>query len=262
MVVVAWIKKSKGGGGPMRGPMGAPMGAPMGPGPQVGTWGPMLVSTLTLGIDWRARRALQAKLAQLAQSGMTGTKEGRAMLLRETVLELRRAELSWLYVGYRDLGGHQPQQAEQQFRAASGEARARFKHEVVRAADGHVMAGQAPGVQARTTEGEGTVVVTLVVVARRPLRGVHNPRDASEIRAALDDRGSLTADQLVAMEVVWSPAVEDDRLSTSELEQFYPDLLKIDPTSIAGRTFCSYCSGPFPMELLTCPHCGAPVERQ
>jgi hypothetical protein len=51
-------------------------------------------------------------------------------------------------------------------------------------------------------------------------------------------------------------------MSSAELEQHYPDLTLIDPASIAGRVFCSYCRGPFPMELLKCPHCGAPVDSK
>jgi len=39
------------------------------------------------------------------------------------------------------------------------------------------------------------------------------------------------------------------------------NLRLIDPESIAGRIFCSYCQGPFAMELLNCPHCGAPAEQ-
>ena len=50
-------------------------------------------------------------------------------------------------------------------------------------------------------------------------------------------------------------------MSTAELEQHFAELRKIlDPASIAGRVFCEYCSGAFPMELLTCPHCGAAVK--
>ena len=63
------------------------------------------------------------------------------------------------------------------------------------------------------------------------------------------------------IEVVWSPAAEDDRMSTAELEQHYPELEKLDEKAIAGRVFCAHCSGPFPMELLACPHCGAPVSK-
>jgi hypothetical protein len=46
-------------------------------------------------------------------------------------------------------------------------------------------------------------------------------------------------------------------MSTLELEALYPDLRKIDEASVAGRTFCKSCRGPYPAELDRCPHCGA-----
>jgi uncharacterized membrane protein len=221
----------------------------------------MHASQIQLGIDWRARRELQDHLARMAKSGDTATAAGRARLLGETCLALRRAEMSWLYVGYRDLGWHPDEEAEAAFREAASSARAGFRRELVRNADGQVVTDEAPAeLAARADEGPGLIVVTVIAATRRELRGIDNPRDAASIRAAIEDRGALRTRDLVAFEVVWSPAAEQDRMSSAELEQHYPDLALIDPSSIAGRTFCSYCSGPFPMELLKCPHCGAPVE--
>jgi uncharacterized membrane protein len=228
----------------------------------VGATGGMFLSQITLGIDWRARRELQEQLARLAASGQTGTKEGRALLLRETVLALRRAEIAWLYAAYKDsgppLGGPQAQAA---FQAAASEARARFRQEVVRNADGTLVQNPTPEMRAQASEGQGTVAVSLVVVARRGLTTVSNLGDAGQIRAALQERGALDADTLVALEVVWSPAAENDRMSSAELEQNYPELRLIDPRSVAGRLFCRYCNGPFAQELLNCPHCGAPAPK-
>jgi uncharacterized membrane protein len=228
----------------------------------VGATGGMFLSQITLGIDWRARRELQEQLARLAASGQTGTKEGRALLLRETVLALRRAELAWLYAAYKDsgppLGGPQAQAA---FQAAASEARARFRQEVVRNADGTLVQNPTPEMRASASEGQGTVVVSLLVVARRGLTTIANLEDAGQIRAALQERGALDADSLVALEVVWSPAAENDRMSSAELEQNYPELRLIDPRSVAGRLFCRYCNGPFAQELLNCPHCGAPAPK-
>ena len=228
----------------------------------VGATGGMFLSQITLGIDWRARRELQEQLARLAASGQTGTKEGRALLLRETVLALRRAELAWLYAAYKDsgppLGGPQAQAA---FQAAATEARARFRQELVRNADGTLVQNPTPEMRASASEGQGTVVVSLIVVARRGLTTVTNLGDANQIRGALQERGALDADTLVALEVVWSPAAENDRMSSAELEQNYPELRLIDPNSIAGRLFCRYCNGPFAQELLNCPHCGAPAPK-
>ncbi|MFK7985239.1 MAG: DUF1517 domain-containing protein [Sandaracinaceae bacterium] len=219
----------------------------------------MYVTRLSLGIDWRARRDIQATLQRLAETGDTSSPQGLANLLRETILSLRRAEISWLYVGVEDSGSFAPQAAEQQFNMLAMKARSAFQTEVVRAAGGQVTAQDAPEMRMNSNEGEGTVVVHLILATYRPVQTMQAP-DANQIRAALDNRSGLTADQLGALEVVWSPASETDRMSTAELEQFYPDLRLIDPNSIAGRLFCTYCRGPFAMELLSCPHCGAPAE--
>ena len=102
------------------------------------------------------------------------------------------------------------------------------------------------------------VVVTLVVAARRELRDLTDVRDAGQMRDALRDLNRLGPGDLVAMEVIWSPSVENDRMSTAELEALYPHLKKLSETSIAGRVFCKHCNGPHAAELAACPHCGVP----
>ena len=236
--------------------MGMPM-PPMG-GSYMGPNG-MYVTQIAIGLDWRARAQLQQQLMQLAQRGDTRSPQGLANLLSETVLSLRRNEMSWLYAAYKDGGVHAPQQAQGAFQQLANEARSRFRAELVRGAGGQVNVTDAPGMQARADEGKGTVVVTIVLATRRPMQGWMTA-DANQIRNALADRGTVNAQQMVALEVVWSPAAENDRMSTAELEQFYPELKLIDPNSIAGRVFCAFCNGPFPAELLNCPHCGAPAE--
>jgi uncharacterized membrane protein len=220
------------------------------------------VAVLRLGIDWRARREVQRRLLELAQTSNTGTPAGLAALLRETVSLLRGAQLSWLYASglARSISGAEPVEAA--FRELTTDARARFQRELVRAADDSVTTDEAPPeLTAKAHEGEGVVVVTLVVAARsEPLGpdGSDPATDAARLLTALERVASPAS--LAALEVIWSPAAEEDRMSTAELEQHYPELRKIDETAIAGRVFCTYCRGPFAMELLACPHCGAPIE--
>jgi len=49
-------------------------------------------------------------------------------------------------------------------------------------------------------------------------------------------------------------------VSSIELEAKYPrpELIPIT-NALVGKTFCTYCGGPFPAELVSCPHCGAPA---
>ena len=223
-------------------------------------WRQVDVSAIRLGIDWRARKGVQARLEELAKSGQTGTKAGLANLLRETVTVLKRTERSWLYANVSNFHPMSAPAAEGIFRLLGTRARAQFRTELVRNADGTMNQTATPEMRAHKNEGEGVVVITLIVAAHREILDVHNINNAADLNRLLDDMAAVANPaSLVALEVIWSPAAENDRMSTAELEQNYPDLKKIDESSIAGRVFCSYCQGPFAMELLACPHCGAPA---
>jgi len=225
-------------------------------------WNQVDISAIRLGIDWRARREVQARLEELARSGQTRSQSGLATLLRETVLMLRRSELAWLYANVANYHPMSAASAEGIFRQLGMQARSGFKNELIRNADGSVSQREAPEMRAHANEGEGVVVITLIVAARREILDIHNVNHADHLKRLLDDMVAVAnPHMLVAMEVVWSPAAENDRMSTAELEQNYPDLKLIDERSIAGRIFCEYCRGPYAMELLTCPHCGAPAPK-
>lgn len=223
--------------------------------------GSMVLSTLVLGIDWNARRELQATLAALAARRLGGTAEGRAELLREVVLALQRADRSWLYAA-QESAGVSATAAEPRFLESCNRARSRFRRELIRSEGGGLVTEAAPPaapIVPRPDEGAGTVVASLILVTWRSFAGASTPDLTAEIRAGLADRATLTSGEVIAIEVVWSPAAEEDRMSTAELEVNYPELVKLDPKSIAGRIFCGHCGGAFAQELLSCPHCGAAV---
>ena len=72
--------------------------------------------------------------------------------------------------------------------------------------------------------------------------------------------GEVTSDvdHNTALEVIWTPSTENDRMSSAELEVLYPELRRMDENTVIGRVFCGYCAQPFPAEILRCPSCGAP----
>lgn len=92
----------------------------------------MYVSELILGIDWHARKALQEKLSALAAKGLGGTAEGRVTMLREVVLALERARLSWLYATSQGPAVRMPEEAESTFRETGHDRRSRFDRELIR----------------------------------------------------------------------------------------------------------------------------------
>lgn len=220
-------------------------------------WSKVDITAIRLGIDWRARRGLQQRLLELARTSDTRSKPALLRLLQQTIDAIESTRIAWLYAGVTNFHPMSPPEAQQHFRTLALAARANFENELVRAADGQRIEREAPAMKARAHEGEGVIVVTLIVAARTELVDVPTP-DAGRIAAALRALRGLGPDELVALEVVWSPAADDDRMSTLELEARYPGLRKIDEGSIGGRTFCAYCRGPYPAELRQCPHCGAP----
>lgn len=225
-------------------------------------WSHVDVSALRLAVDWRARRVLQDRLDALAQRSDTSSKRGLAALLGTTVRALRETEVAWLYANVANYHPMSEAMAEGIFRQLGVDARSKFQDEVVRNVDGTATHREAAAMRARPEEGEGVVVVTLIVAARREILDVGDPRDAGALRSLLDEMAQVAnPSSLVAVEIVWSPAEEQDRMSTAELEAHYPQLKKLDEASVVGRVFCDYCRGPYAAELGECPHCGAPGAR-
>lgn len=230
-------------------------------GPAGRRWSKVDVTAIRLAIDWRARAAVQRRLDALARSGATGSASGLVRLLRETAGLLDSVKVSWLYA---DVSNYHPMSqamAQGTFDQLAVDARSRFRREVVRNADGRIETADA-GVQTpKAHEGEGVVVVTVIVAARRELRDVPRGADAMEVGALIADLSKLYERDLVALEVIWSPAAEGDRMSTAELVALYPSLQRMDEQTVGGRVFCDHCRAPYAHELPRCPHCGAPSSR-
>ena len=66
-----------------------------------------------------------------------------------------------------------------------------------------------------------------MVAARRELKDAAE-RTRASIDAALDDLCALTSEQLVAIEVVWSPADANDRMALGVMLERYPELFELD----------------------------------
>jgi len=214
------------------------------------------VSLVRVALDARARRFVQQELAKLAAKGDTSTRSGLADLLASASRALLASKLAWIYCGVEQFAPTLVAEARSRHNLLTADARSRFQHELVRAADGTKRHADAPALTAREHEGEGVVVVTLIVATHAKLRAA-SPARIDEVEQLLTQLSGLSASEVVALEVVWSPAAEEDRMSTDELEARYGELTRV--TAIGGRVFCAHCSGPHTAELAKCPHCGAPT---
>ncbi len=215
------------------------------------------VTVLRVAIDARARKLVQSELARIAQVADTKTAEGRATMLREVALMMRRLRDSWVYGGAHNEPMMAMEQAQQVFRAHVDEARAKFKHETIRNEQGATTREAAPELHATSDDGPGVMLVSVIVAARHELFTVTQIGDGEELRKAFESLSSMIAGELVAVEVVWMPSAEDDRISSIALEAAYPrpQLIKI-AGALVGKVFCEFCGAPYPAEAISCPNCG------
>ncbi|MFT3698534.1 MAG: DUF1517 domain-containing protein [Kofleriaceae bacterium] len=220
------------------------------------------VSVLRVVVDGRARTFVQDNLKRIASSADTSTGEGRIAMLREVALMLRRLRDAWIYGGAVNEPIGSSDTAQRLFDRHVDAARAKFSRETITNVDG-VMTGSTPDrYVARSDEGAGVILVSVILAADRELFTVQEIGSGNDLSSALESAGHLDENSLVAVEIIWQPSEDADRLTSIELEAQYPHpaLIKIRG-ALVGKVFCGHCSGPFPAELTSCPHCGAPSRE-
>ena len=214
------------------------------------------VRRVSLALDWTARRAIQAQLDALAARSTMRSKRGLfdALLATRTLLGLYEEAVR--YAGWERVVTRGAKAAETAFQDRALALRARFRSELIRNSARAELGERTP----RSDEGEGLVVVTILVATAHALPALPNFKSRNAAGAALRSIAPRNADSLWALEVIWSPAAEQDRLSSAELEVLYPELARTDGSSDVGRTTCDYCEATYPAELRRCPACGAPLS--
>ena len=184
------------------------------------------VQTLVLGLDAAARPAVQSAMRQLAENGDTQSKVGLAALLRNAIGTLLAHEACFTHAYAESTKPLAPDAARARFTEAAHRARARFTVEVVRNADGTTTRREPPDLG--PADGEpGVVIVTVVVARTTEIPDLVPHPDRAAVRAALDDIGRTGPDELVAMEVIWSPAEDRDRVSAAALEARHPEIRRL-----------------------------------
>jgi uncharacterized membrane protein len=225
-----------------------------------GPIGDVDVTALRVALDARVRPFVQKELDRIAKAADTKTQQGLVTMLHEVALLLRRLRDAWVYGGAENHAMSWKQVAQSAFQQHASHARALFRTEVVRNAAGVTTTAEATARTPRSDEGPGIVLVTLIVAARQELFTVQRIGSGDDLRRALEVLSALTAQTLVAVEIVWTPADPADRMSSVELETLLRGEVFPIHGAMVGKVVCSYCSGPFPAELMSCPHCGAPAR--
>lgn len=206
-------------------------------------WNEVDITAVRIALDWRARAFVEKRFHELAQGADPRQKAGLARLVAGLAQALEEARVAWLRAEVSNFHPMSPPQAEHHFRGLADEARAALTKDASGIAD------------AREHASEGAVVVTLIVAAHRELVDV-KAHDANDLAIALRGVRGVQPHELVAADLVWSPAARGTRMSLRELGARHPGLVPIAEHSIGARVFCASCRAPYPSELPRCPGCG------
>lgn len=190
------------------------------------------VNRLQVGLLAQARD-LQPELNRIAEAADTNSPEGRAEILQETTLALLRHPE---YCVYAATGTQQAKlnSAESQFNRLALAERSKFSAETLSNVNNQLKAalaqealpssGELDNPTRLISEGPGEYIIVTLLTAtlgKFELPAVNNTDD---LRQALRQIGSIPADRLLALEVLWTPQAEGDTLSSDDLLAEYPDL--------------------------------------
>ncbi|MCU0530206.1 MAG: DUF1517 domain-containing protein [Cyanobium sp. Prado107] len=215
MAVVGLIANAVrgGGGGPALGGSAPGSLAPRGD-------GPVSIAQVQVGLLASARQ-LQTDLRQLAGSADTSHSAGLQSVLQETTLALLRHPDLWVYASS-EVGQVPFASAEATFNRLSMAERSKLDRELTTNVAGR-RSQLAGGTVGESDAASDFIAVTVLVASRRPipLRGADN---ADQLRSSLQALGSVTASDLLALEVIWQPDGAGETFSTEQLLTAYPDL--------------------------------------
>jgi hypothetical protein len=208
---------------------------------------------VSLAFDWTARATLQSELRAMSQRLDMRGRPGLHAGAQQVAALLTRHGSAARYATW-ELSGAD---ARGWFQRRVNDLRSRFQTDRVRNAGGQQLGAGTHAHVARADEGEGLVVVSVLVASKSPMRIAPVLQRAEDVASVLASLAPTNSSEMLALEVIWSPSEENDRMSSLELERFYPELMPLG--SGVGRYQCTYCRAPYPRELGKCPTCGGPV---
>eukprot|EP00890_Picochlorum_soloecismus_P004755 jgi/Picsp_1/5280/NSC_02642-R1_protein len=165
-------------------------------------------------------RDLQRDLERIASRADTSTSRGLHFVLQETVLALMRNPDYCVY-GYGKSGVEDsPEAAESRFNKLSLEERGKFEKETMVNVGG-IRASSSLG-RRGSRAGVGELIVVTILVASEGRIKLPKVTSRVQLRDALSTLGSLPAEDILAVEVLWTPEEEGDYFTQEDLAFDYP----------------------------------------
>jgi uncharacterized membrane protein len=186
---------------------------------------PVSVTRLQVGLLAQAR-GLQTELDQIAESADTNSPQGRAEVLQEVSLALLRHPEYWVYAG----GGTQQVKlnaAESQFNRLSLAERSKFSEETLSNVNNQLKAAlkkEALPPADQLSEAPGEYLIVTLLAATLGKLEIPDVNSADDLRQVLRRIGGISGDELLAIEVLWTPQAQGDTLTSDDILAEYPDL--------------------------------------
>ncbi len=168
-------------------------------------------------------KEIQVKLRELASSSNTSTSSGLQRVLQDTTLSLLRKPELWVYSNI-ETGSVPFTSAESTFNRISITERSKLKAELTSNYLGQITTSTNdktnPGDSDSTNE---YIAVTILVATKKDLKLKNSPSN-EHITEALRILGSISSNDLIALEIIWQPDGEGEALREEELVTQYPNL--------------------------------------
>lgn len=188
------------------------------------------VARLQVGL-MAAARYLQSDLNRIATTADTSTSAGLTQVLQETTLSLLRHPEYWAY------GGAEVQQgrleaAEAQFNRLALAERSKLAGEALSNVNNQIKRAPAIVDALPSANGEftlentepGEYIVASVIVATQGKLQLPTINSTEDVRRAITQIGSIPSEQLMAIEIIWTPQAEGETLTSDEMVVAYPNL--------------------------------------
>ncbi len=168
-------------------------------------------------------KEIQVKLRDLASSSDTATSSGLQRVLQDTTLALLRKPELWVYSNI-ETGSVPFSSAESTFNRISITERSKLEAELTSNYSGEISTSEStefkPGDSDQTNE---FIAITILVATKKNL-SLDNSANNEVITEALRLLGSISSNDLIALEVIWQPEGKGETLREEELVTQYPNL--------------------------------------
>ncbi len=169
-------------------------------------------------------REVQQQLTELTLKSDLESAVNRAEFLQEAVLIVLRSPESWTHcvASYQTVANRED--AAQVFNQISIQERSKLSVETLSLVNGDIRTRQSADDDQEPGE---YIIVTFLMGTKNAKPLVGDIRDVGKLKAVLEGMAATPADNLLILEVIWSPQQETDSLTGDDLLGSYSDLMRI-----------------------------------